>query len=79
MSREQFYECTFSSGSTRHVEHVRAWDAREAAELFTERLQDAHVGGRGTIDIRDPAGRVAGRVSYPRGRPLTSNSRAPQQ
>lgn len=34
MRRESVYVCTYSTAEEEHVAHVRAWDAREAAELF---------------------------------------------
>jgi hypothetical protein len=34
MHRESVYVCTYTAGEDEHVAHVRAWDDREAAELF---------------------------------------------
>lgn len=39
MHRESIYVCTYTTAEEEHVAHVRAWDAREAAELFARELE----------------------------------------
>jgi hypothetical protein len=48
MHRESVYVCTYTAGEDEHVAHVRAWDGREAAELFACEIEldggpDVHV------------------------------------
>jgi hypothetical protein len=45
MHRESVYVCTYAQGSERVVGRVRAWDGREAAQLFAVELE-AEMGGR---------------------------------
>ena len=45
MHRESIYLCTYSQGAERVVGRVRAWDQREAAQLFAAELE-AEGGGR---------------------------------
>ncbi len=51
VKRESFYRCVFSSNSSRRVAHVRAWDAREAEQLFRTELETDGVDERGTIEV----------------------------
>lgn len=39
MHRESIYVCTYAQGSERIVGRVRAWDGREAAQLFAAELR----------------------------------------
>jgi hypothetical protein len=39
MHRESVYVCTYSSGAERVEGRVRAWDGREAAQLFALELE----------------------------------------
>ena len=39
MHRESIYVCTYAQGDERVVGRVRAWDHREAAQLFAFELQ----------------------------------------
>jgi hypothetical protein len=39
MHRESIYVCTYSSGAEKVVGRVRAWDGREAAQLFALELE----------------------------------------
>jgi hypothetical protein len=39
MHRESIYVCTYAQGTDRIVGRVRAWDGREAAQLFAAELQ----------------------------------------
>ena len=42
MHRESIYLCTYSAGAARVVGRVRAWDEREAAQLFAVELEAEH-------------------------------------
>jgi hypothetical protein len=42
MHRESIYLCTYSAGPRRFVGRVRAWDEREAAQLFAVELEEEH-------------------------------------
>ena len=44
MHRESVYVCTYAQGSEKVVGRVRAWDGREAAQLFAVELE-AEIGG----------------------------------
>jgi hypothetical protein len=44
MHRESVFLCTYSAGPQRVVGRVRAWDEREAAQLFAAELEDEHGG-----------------------------------
>ncbi len=37
--RESSFECRFDSASRRRVAHIRAWDAKEALQLFEAELR----------------------------------------
>ncbi|HUL60013.1 MAG TPA: hypothetical protein VLU43_12085 [Anaeromyxobacteraceae bacterium] len=50
MIRESVYLCSCRSGSTMREAYVRAWDEREAADVFVRELKDDGV--RGAVDIR---------------------------
>ena len=50
-SRESFFTCVFSSSSSRHVGHVRAWDAVEAEALFRAELAADGVEENGIMDV----------------------------
>lgn len=39
MRRESVYVCSYRAGDDEIVAHVRAWDDREAAELFARELE----------------------------------------
>ncbi len=39
MRRESVYVCTYTEGDGEIVAHVRAWDDREAAELFAREME----------------------------------------
>jgi hypothetical protein len=54
--RESFFRCTFSSGKSQRVAHVRAWDAGEAVQLFRTELKGDGVDERGTIVVNDLEG-----------------------
>jgi hypothetical protein len=46
MQRESIYLCTYSQGRERVVGRVRAWDQREAAQLFAAELEAEGDGRR---------------------------------
>jgi hypothetical protein len=46
MHRESVYICTYTQGAERVVGHVRAWDVREAAQLFAVELEAENDGRR---------------------------------
>jgi hypothetical protein len=63
--RESFFRCTFSSGTSQRVAHVRAWDAGEAVQLFRTELRGDGVEERGTIEVNDLDGaRTPTRARY---------------
>jgi hypothetical protein len=39
MRRESVFVCTYTNGDGERVAHVRAWDDREAADLFARELE----------------------------------------
>ncbi len=47
--RESSFEVRFDSASRRRVAHVRAWDAKEAAELFEAELRADGVDEEGEL------------------------------
>ena len=51
--RESFFRCTFSSGTSQRIAHVRAWDRGEAVQLFQTELRGDGVDERGTIEVND--------------------------
>jgi hypothetical protein len=44
MHRESIYLCTYTVGAEKVVGRVRAWDVREAAQLFAVELQTENGG-----------------------------------
>jgi hypothetical protein len=64
-SREGVYECTFASGGRQRTAHVRAWDAREATELFADELRADGVEEPGSISVRVRGARRTRRTVYP--------------
>ncbi len=46
MHRESIYLCTYTQGTERVVGRVRAWDQREAAQLFAVELEAEGDGRR---------------------------------
>ena len=51
--REKIFRCTLVTGSRRTAGLVRAWDRREAAEIFWEDLAATGMTPRGTIEVAD--------------------------
>ncbi len=50
MIRESVYVCTCRSGDVVRTAHVRAWDEREATDLFLRELRSEGV--ENAIDVR---------------------------
>ncbi len=50
-SRESFFVCRFISPRGSRTAHVRAWDEREAAQVFQEELVEEDLRERGTIEV----------------------------
>jgi hypothetical protein len=46
MHRESVYLCTYTQGAQKLVGRVRAWDVREAAQLFAAELEAESDGRR---------------------------------
>ncbi|HEX9050049.1 MAG TPA: hypothetical protein VF841_05895 [Anaeromyxobacter sp.] len=49
--RESLFECRFDSASRRSVAHVRAWDAKEAAQLFELELRGDGIHEEGEVIV----------------------------
>jgi hypothetical protein len=54
--REKIYRCTLVTRTRRLTGHVRAWDEREAVQLFREDLADTGLAARGDILVKNLAG-----------------------
>lgn len=54
--REKVFRCTLVTGSRRLTGHVRAWNEREAVQLFSENLADTGHAASGSILVKDLAG-----------------------
>lgn len=63
-SREGVYECTYASSAVVRTAHVRAWDAREALELFADELRGDGVVESGEIRVEAKGGRAARTKRY---------------
>ena len=64
MSREAVFECTYASAEVVRVAHVRAWDVREAMELFADELRSDGVADGGEIWAHSRSGGKAGTTRY---------------
>ncbi len=49
--RESSFQCQFDSASRRRVAHVRAWDAKEALQLFVVELRGDGVEEAGEVVV----------------------------
>ncbi len=49
--RESSFECQFDSASRRRIAHVRAWDAKEAVQLFVIELRSDGVEEAGEVVV----------------------------
>jgi len=56
--REKIYRCTLVTSSRRLTGRVRAWDEREAVQVFREELSVAGVTARGNVLVKNLAGGV---------------------
>jgi hypothetical protein len=56
--REKVFRCTLKNRTRSLSGHFRAWDEREAAQLFREELSSTGVALRGTIQVKNLADRV---------------------
>jgi hypothetical protein len=52
MHRESIFLCTYSAGPQRVVGRVRAWDEREAEQLFAAELEAEHGGRVESAQVR---------------------------
>jgi hypothetical protein len=50
-ARESFFVCRFTSPRGNRTAHVRAWDEREAVQVFREELVEEDLRERGTIEV----------------------------
>ncbi|HTT70349.1 MAG TPA: hypothetical protein VMG32_03930 [Anaeromyxobacteraceae bacterium] len=50
-ARESFFLCRYTSPRARRTSHVRAWDEREAAQLFQTELVEEDLREPGTIEV----------------------------
>ncbi len=50
-ARESFFVCRFTSPRGSRTAHVRAWDEREAVQVFREELAEEDLRERGTIEV----------------------------
>lgn len=64
MTREALFECTYASAAQRRTVVIRAWDAREAVELFAKELREDGIADRGEISVRARGDDAASRSSY---------------
>jgi hypothetical protein len=64
-ARETVFECTYDSAARRETAFVRAWDAREAVELFAHELEAAGVAEEGCIRVRARSGERTVTSPYP--------------
>ncbi len=54
--RESSFQCQFDSATRRRVAHIRAWDAKEAPELFEAELRADGVDEEGEVVVSPIAG-----------------------
>jgi len=52
--RESSFQCQFDSASRRRVAHIRAWDAKEAVQLFEVELRADGVEEEGEVVVVSP-------------------------
>jgi len=57
-AREKTFVCTFTSRTQRLSLRIQAWDARQAAQIFREELDERGLRGRGDVEV-SPAARPA--------------------
>lgn len=56
-TRETVYVCRFVSPHDQRIAHVRAWDEREAEQVFRTELEEDEVREPGTIEVVGSSGR----------------------
>ena len=54
--RESIFVCRFTSRDGSRTARVRAWDEREAVEVFRGELLEEHLQEDGTIEVVMPGG-----------------------
>ncbi len=63
-TRESIFVCRFTCSSGSCTARVRAWDEREAMEVFRGELAEEHLREDGTIEIMGPSGRRPVRAPF---------------
>lgn len=58
-TREQFFQCSFTSGGQRRTEYVRAWTPAAAKRAVAEQLASEGMELVGPIDVARKEPRVA--------------------
>ena len=66
--RESSFECQFDSVSRRRVARIRAWDAKEALELFEAELRLDGVEEAGEVVVAPVRGGGRARARIPKHR-----------
>ncbi len=66
--RESSFECRFDSASGRRVGRIRAWDAKEAVQLFVIELRADGVEEAGEVEVEPVSGGPRSRARVPRHR-----------
>ncbi len=62
--RESIFMCRFTSPGRSRTEWVRAWDEREAVQVFRDELAEEDVYESGTIEIVGPGRRQPLRAPF---------------
>ncbi len=66
--RESSFECRFDSASRRRIARIRAWDAKEAVQLFVIELRADGVEEAGEVVVAPVSGGRESRARVPRHR-----------
>ncbi len=66
--RESSFECRFDSASGRRMARIRAWDAKEAVQLFVIELRADGVEEAGEVVVAPVSGGRRSRARVPRHR-----------
>lgn len=64
-NREAVFECKYASVAEQRTAHVRAWNLREAIELFAAELHGDGVEERGLITARPLGATDVSQTAYP--------------
>ena len=59
MTREQFFQCSFTSDGQRRTEYIRAWSPAAAKRALAEQLASEGIDLLGPIDVARKEPRVA--------------------